>query len=905
MKRSCVLSLGLGLALCAMTAMGQEWSMKPTQIPTRWAAAVNPAQALPEYPRPQLVRAQWQNLNGVWRYAITPKEALPPERYDGAILVPYPLESALSGVQKPLKPDQALWYQRTLTIAPGKKGERTLLHFGAVDFEATVYVNGQEAGSHSGGYQSFTLDITDKVKAGDNELTVKVFDPTDTGPNPHGKQSSRPQGIVYTASSGIWQTVWLETVPAVYIDGLKLTPDVDRNRVLLQVSVQGKLDGLTVEAVAKSGAAIVAQQPVKGPTALTIANPRLWSPDDPFLYDLEVRLLKKGKPVDQVQSYFGLRKIELKKDAAGIERIFLNGRYTYNLGVLDQGFWPDGLHTAPTDAALKFDIQAVKAMGFNTIRKHVKIEPERWYYHCDTLGVLVWQDMVPPSDGTEQAKAQFEKETKQNLAQLHNHPSITTWVLFNEGWGAYDQERLARWMKDQDPSRLLNGLSGGFDTLRFSQWKRHLEPAKLYKALTGDPNLEEVQALQHDSAGGGDAGDMIDLHHYPDPRIPAAQPGKIRVLGEYGGVGVRIDGHTWNDLVSGWGYVEVTPDKLARTYADMMDQLKALEAQGLSASIYTQPYDVEGEQNGLMTYDRAITKIPVTELAKLNGKLIPKTANTAAVTEGFTVADVDLTPQPLKYAALFSEYRKAQQDLPFLRQFALMAIREKDQVRATDAANEYIERSPRPYSADTWAFIAAVTRSSKDVGFNLLRTQTRQANEALGENAAERKLMEIIGREEIDPILANKAKAPKWPAIEKAVIAKYGPLGAEKVYGAEMVYYLGKQDWPNFGKYYALHFNTAMQRSEYLYDDSLAYRVFKHVADRNALEIAAKSVKFDIDKPSADDPVQMDTYAGLLYKAGRKEEALQWQERAVKLADGHDQELIENLRKMKGGEITW
>ena len=296
------------------------------------------------------------------------------------------------------RPDQVLWYRRTITLNPGKEGNRTLLHFGAVDYQATVYMNGGEVAAHTGGYQSFTLDITDKLKPGDNELVVKVYDPTDDGPNPHGKQTLHPEGIMYTPTSGIWQTVWLETVPPTYIESLILTPDVDQSQLHLQLNLKGKEEGYTVEAMVKSGSTIIARQAVNGTSALPISHPRLWSPDDPFLYDLQVRILKDGKVVDEVTSYFGLRKIEVKKDAAGIERIFLNNQYTYNLGVLDQGFWPDGIYTAPSDAALQFDIEAIKAMGFNTIRKHVKVEPDRWYYYCDKLGMLVWQDMVPPAN---------------------------------------------------------------------------------------------------------------------------------------------------------------------------------------------------------------------------------------------------------------------------------------------------------------------------------------------------------------------------------------------------------------------------------------------------------------------------------------------------------------------------
>ena len=882
----------------------QEWKMQPAQIQTRWAASVSPTKALPEYPRPQMVRSGWKNLNGLWQYAITAKEAAVPTSYEGSILVPYPLESALSGVQKPLPPDQLLWYERTFVKPDGKKDDRTLLHFGAVDWQATVYLNGQEVGAHTGGYQSFSLDITNKLKDGDNELVVKVYDPTDDGPNPHGKQTAHPEGIMYTSTSGIWQTVWLETVPPTYIESLTLTPDVDQSQLHLQVNLKGKEEGDTIEALAKTGSTIVAGQMVNGTTTLHISDSRLWSPDDPFLYDLQVRVLKDNEVVDEVTSYFGLRKIEVKKDAAGIERTFLNNQYTYNLGVLDQGFWPDGIYTAPSDAALKFDIEAIKAMGFNTIRKHVKLEPDRWYYYCDKLGMLVWQDMVPPANATPEARTEFEKEVKENLAQLHNHPSITTWVLFNEGWGAYDQERLAQWMKQLDPSRLLNAHTGPFDQERIAQWMRHVDPSRLSKFMNGDTDTALLESLQEAGRSANWVGsDMADIHNYPNPKIPTAVAGKARVLGEFGGIGVFIDGHIWNDL-AGFGYIQVTPDQMNRTYAGMVDKLKALEAQGLSGSIYTQPYDVEQEQNGLMTYDRAVIKIPVAEIARFNSKLVPRAKNYDAATQGFSTLDVDATPEAARYAALLAEYQDGKKDLPFLRHMSLMAIRQKDQAHATEAGNEFINRSPQPYSKDTWVFIHAITRTSKDKGFEILRTQADRADAILGKNAAEGRIREIIGREEIEPYISDKSRTTDWAAIETNVIGKYGAWGAEEVYGVEMMYYLDKQDWTNFGKYYVLYFDTATPRSEYPINNT-SYTLFEHVTDPKVLEAAIKAAKYSMETLGKDDPIEIDTYASLLYKAGRAEEAMEWEEKAVKLSEGRDKEIAGHLEKMKAGQPTW
>lgn len=901
MKKTIIFALAW--ALCAEVTEAQDWKLQPLKIQARWASAVSPSNALPEYPRPQLVRSQWQNLNGLWSYTITAKDAPLPTQYSGSILVPYPLESALSGVQKPLQRDQLLWYRRAFTLKPGADGQHTLLHFGAVDYQATVYLNGQEVGAHTGGYQSFTVDLTEWAKPGDNELVVKVYDPTESGPNPHGKQ-----GVQYTASSGIWQTVWSETVPQTYIENLIMTPDVDRSQLQLQVKLKGAQTGYTVQATAKNGPVIAAKQTVRGTTALHLRSPHLWSPDDPFLYDLEVRVLKDGKTVDDVKSYFGLRKIEIKKDAAGIDRIFLNDRYTYNLGVLDQGFWPDGIYTAPTDDALKFDIQAIKAMGFNTIRKHVKIEPDRWYYHCDRLGVLVWQDMVPPGNTTAEGRAQFESEVKANLEQLHNHPSITTWVLFNEGWGAYDQERLARWIKRLDPSRLLNGHSGPFYREQIFESFRHMDPASLSK-LMSDAGASNVLVGTMIDARPQNwvAGDMTDFHNYPDPKIPPAEPGKARVVGENGGIGVFIEGHVWNDL-PGYGYVQVTPDQMPNAYAGIVDKLKALAAIGLSGSIYTQPYDVESEQNGLMTYDRAVIKIPLADITRINGGLLPLAKNYAASTAGFSIANADTSPEARRYEALLARYNQGERQLPFLRHFAAMALRQKDQVHATEAGNEFIARSPEPYSQDTWVFINAVTNTSKDKGFAILRAQTEPADAVLGKNAAETKVREVIGREEIAPLLADKSTANggtvDWGAIEKNVTPKYGSLGAEEVFGAEMMYYAGQRDWPNFGKSYVRYFDTATVRSEHPIDN-VSYALFEHVADPKALEAAIKAEKYSLESAESDNATEIDTYAGLLYKAGHKEEALQWQEKAMRLSEGRDAEITEHLRKMQAGQPTW
>lgn len=587
-------------ALCTAFAAGSysqsSWQMQPVAIQTRWAKNVTPDNVLPEYPRPQMARQQWVNLNGLWQYAITAKEAPTPTSFDGTILVPFAVESALSGVKKPVLPSQRLWYKRSFAKPDLKDGEHILLHFGAVDWQTKVYVNGKEAGQHTGGYQHFSFDITALLKEGENELLVDVYDPTDQGPNPHGKQVLAPKGIRYTATTGIWQTVWLETVPAVYITDLIITPDTDGGYLSLTVHTSGDTK-FTIEAEASAEGKMSGA--VKGPANRTLKLPlpdaRLWTPENPFLYDLSIKLVKNNNIKDQVSSYFGMRKIQIKKDNAGQERIFLNNKYTYNLGVLDQGFWPDGIYTAPTDEALKFDIAAIKSMGFNTIRKHIKIEPDRWYYYADKMGMLVWQDMVTCASLEPDAKAAFETENEANVKQLYNHPSIICWVLFNEGWYSYDQPRLTEWFRKKDPTRLINGHTG-------ENYDKEGAPTVVNK---------------------WPGSDLADIHDYPGPGIAPAVPGKARVLGEWGGVGVPVKGHQWN-AAAGWGYVKITPSEMTDKYSSMVKKLLQYEADGQSGSIYTEPFDVEIEENGLITYDREVVKVPLEILRHIHAPFTPQ-----------------------------------------------------------------------------------------------------------------------------------------------------------------------------------------------------------------------------------------------------------------------------------------
>lgn len=588
-------------ALLATAALlpAEEWKPVPGHLLTRWSAAVDPQNPLPEYPRPQLQRPTWTNLNGLWDYAILPLEAEAPLAFDGKILVPYPVESALSGVKKPLRKDQRLWYRRSFQAPAAPPGQRLLLHFGAVDWEARVSLNGHLCGSHRGGYDAFTFDITDAVKPGaDNALVVSVRDATGEG-QATGKQNfnkiAKPGGIAYSPSSGIWQTPWLESVPPVHIADLHFIPDLPRSGLRLTVQSSTPHAPSEVEITAFDGTREVAR--LRGPSDrelfLPIPQPHLWTPSDPFLYTLQLRL-----GPDEVRSYFGLRHIALGKDPQGFTSMLLNGQPLFQAGPLDQGFWPDGLHTAPTDDALRWDIEQMKRLGFNMVRKHIKIEPSRWFYWCDKLGLLVWQDM--PSGGAGQGgdrekegtpvspelTRQFEEELHLMVQQHRNHPSVIMWVIFNEAWGQYDTRRLTQEVKAWDPSRLVNSSSGWADQ---------------------------------------GTGDLNDWHNYPTPVCPKPEPNRAAVLGEFGGIGLPTPDHTW--VESAWGYRGVTGTRsLTRKYAELWRQVHALRSQGLNAAVYTQLTDVETEGNGLFTYDREILKVdPAVALQAHRGLFDPPT----------------------------------------------------------------------------------------------------------------------------------------------------------------------------------------------------------------------------------------------------------------------------------------
>jgi beta-galactosidase/beta-glucuronidase len=581
--------VGVAWLLGANVARAADWQRAAGPLMTRWAKDVSPEKVHAEYPRPQMVRPDWTNLNGLWEYAVRPKADAVPEKFDGQILVPFPIESALSGVMKRVDPASRVWYRRTIALSKDRDGLRVLLHFGAVNWETTVWLNGKELGQHRGGYDGFTFDITDSLAPGaTQQLVVAVWNPIDSGTQPRGKQVGRPGGIMYTPSTGIWQTVWLEVVPAVRIDSLQVVPDVDAKTVRVMVTVVGATaeDGKIVSVTVTDGSHEVARVDgaVEKPIELRIAEPKLWSPDHPFLYGLKVRMNDPLANIvalpDEVESYFAMRKISVAKDTQGVTRIFLNNHPQFMMGPLDQGFWPDGLYTAPTDEALRYDIETTKKLGFNMARKHVKVEPDRWYYWCDKLGLLVWQDMPSGDRGigggqpdivrsAESAK-QFEQELKAMIDGRRNHPSIVMWVVFNEGWGQFDTARQTDWVKQYDPSRLVDCASGWQDR---------------------------------------GVGNVVDMHSYPGPASPKPEEHRAAVLGEFGGLGLPVEGHTWQPK-KGWGYRTFKDAAgLTDAYVDLIQGLRPLRSKpGLSAAVYTQTTDVETEVNGLMTYDRAMIK---------------------------------------------------------------------------------------------------------------------------------------------------------------------------------------------------------------------------------------------------------------------------------------------------------
>ena len=584
--------------------VNSQWKPVGDNIKTKWGENINPNNVLQEYPRPILVRNDWKNLNGLWDYTITSKGENKPENYDGEILVPFPIESSLSGVRKRISKEQELWYHKNFQIPKKWKSKEIIIHFGAVDWESELWINDINVGLHKGGYDPFSFNITPYLRKGKNQkLELRVWDPTDDGFQPRGKQIKNPKGIWYTPVSGIWQTVWLEPVNYKHITNIHTTTDIDDSSVLIKLFSSYDFKDDLIEFVLKEDEKVLQKTIIKADleTKISFENPKLWSPESPFLYDLEIKLISKGKIIDHIETYFGMRKISIKKDVNGTRRMMLNNKEYFQFGTLDQGWWPDGLYTAPSDEALKFDIFKTKEFGFNMIRKHVKVEPARWYFHADKIGMLVWQDM-PNGEKIERLKWQrnnffngqefipsfesemnFKNEWNEIIDFLYSNPSIVCWVPFNEAWGQFKTEEISQLTKNIDPSRLVNAASGG--------------------------NYYNV-------------GDITDIHNYPEPKMLFYNPNQSNVLGEYGGIGLAIENHLWQSDKN-WGYVKYkSSEKATDEYVNFANQLLEMVLKGFSGAIYTQTTDVEGEVNGLITYDRKIIKLDMERVKEINKKVI-------------------------------------------------------------------------------------------------------------------------------------------------------------------------------------------------------------------------------------------------------------------------------------------
>lgn len=584
--------------------MSAQWKPVGDKIKTPWAEKVDPKMPWNVYPRPQLKRAQWMNLNGLWDYAVKDLASAEPSAFDGKILVPYPIESSLSGVGRTLTKDNILWYSRTFTVPSAWKGKNVRVNFGAVDWKTEVFVNGVSVGSHTGGYAPFSFDITSALKKGENKIAVKVFDPTSDGYQPVGKQKSKAEGIWYTPASGIWQTVWLEPVAAKHIESLEATPDIDGGKLVVKATVSGASAGDKVVVSAKMGnTAVASASGTSGSEiALSIPNAKLWTPDSPNLYSLEVKVVSGKKTVDAVSSYAAMRKISSGKAANGHLVMLLNNKPLFQLGPLDQGYWPDGIYTAPTYEAMVYDIDKLKQWGFNMIRKHMKVEPALYYEYCDRHGMLVWQDMPSGNisysannwdmthwfDRTEmvrsaESEADFREEWRDIIENFKFFPSIVVWTPFNEGWGQFKTAEIALYTKQLDPTRLINSASGG----------NH------FKGV----------------------GDILDLHKYPAPEMYLTDPDRVEVMGEYGGLGLPLKGHVWQDS-DNWGYVQYKDSKeVTDRYVEISQGLLEMVKKGAAAGVYTQTTDCEIEVNGLMTYDRKVIKIDEARVREINQKL--------------------------------------------------------------------------------------------------------------------------------------------------------------------------------------------------------------------------------------------------------------------------------------------
>ena len=619
----------------AISSFAQKWAPVGNNIKTEWASKIDPSNPLPEYPRPQMVRKNWVNLNGLWNYAVTEASA-ESFKSEGRILVPYAVESSLSGVGRRITKNDALWYERSFSIPKDWEGKNVLLHFGAVDWQAEVYVNDQQVGEHRGGYDPFSFDITPYLKkSGKQTVKVKVQDATDNGFQPRGKQCIINTGIWYTPVSGIWQTVWLEPVAPAHIENYYVVSDVDKSTMTIEVDANTSEGDVVKVAVLEGGQGYSAENPSSkviaearvqnGKAEIKIDNMKTWSHDSPYLYGVRLTVTRDGKVVDTVEGYTAMRKISIVKDKSlnAYHRMALNNDPLFQFGPLDQGWWPDGLYTAPTDEALKFDVAKTKELGFNMIRKHIKVEPARWYYWCDVYGMLVWQDMPCIADHSRKQfpardkevvevsaakwshdsflggtycdiplewKSNFYREWTNIINAFKNFQCIVVWVPFNESWGQFDTPAVVKMTRELDPTRLVNPASGGnFDF----------------------------------SCGAEGYGDIIDVHHYPCPAMNFFDRKFVNVLGEYGGIGLPVEGHTWNiDRKWGYGGTKKDSEEVMTIYEQYLDMLKVFVSTGCAAAVYTQTTDVEGEVNGLMTYDRKVIKVDIPRIAKGNKSVI-------------------------------------------------------------------------------------------------------------------------------------------------------------------------------------------------------------------------------------------------------------------------------------------
>ena len=579
-----------------------KWCPAGNKIKTKWGKNLDPKNVWQEYPRPQLERKQWLNLNGIWSYSITDVNSQKPDNFDGEILVPFSIESSLSGVMKSLNEKQILWYYKEFEIPDNWKDKNIIIHFNAVDWICELYINDNKIGEHSGGYSEFSFDITKNIKEGKNKIFLKVFDPSDKGYQAVGKQTLNPNVIWYTSISGIWQTVWLEPVNEIYIKKLEINNDYDKKEIKINVklNLDEKLP-LEVSLLFKDDEFMKLKGFSNSEIVFNIPDNLFhpWSPNEPNIYSFNINLFDNNqKIIDSILSYTTLRKVEQKKDKNGIYRIYLNNKPLFNMGTLDQGYWPDGLYTPPSEEAMIYDINKLKELGFNTIRKHIKIEPYRYYYYCDKIGMLVWQDM-PSGDRqnnkweflklnagddvnrSEESKNNYYKEWSEIIDNLKFFQCIIVWIPFNEGWGQFDTEKVVEFTKKQDYTRLINAASGGNHRI---------------------------------------CGNFLDLHSYPHPAQYLKVDNLINILGEFGGLALDIKGHTWKE--DNWGYKTCkSKEEVTEKYEEYINLL-INSFKSFSAAIYTQTTDVEIEINGLITYDRAEIKVIEQRIKAVNEKII-------------------------------------------------------------------------------------------------------------------------------------------------------------------------------------------------------------------------------------------------------------------------------------------